>query len=54
MSTLGSKLRAVGQEALAYEAEKLVAQHAAMESTANYWMKRAKAAEQASTEDEGQ
>lgn len=55
MSTLGSKLRSVGQPALAYEAERLIAQHAAMESSANYWMKRAKAAEQASTDDdEGQ
>jgi hypothetical protein len=54
MSTLGSKLRAVGQEALAYEAEKLIAQTEEAKSAANYWMRRAKAAEQAVPEDEGQ
>ena len=41
MSTLGSKLRSVGQEALAYEAERLLAQTEEAKSAANYWQRQA-------------
>jgi hypothetical protein len=41
VSTLGSKLRGLGHEALAYEAEKLVAQLGESESGKNYWFAEA-------------